>query len=881
MRFLALIAILLAAFPRLALAQPADVNRVLRTINFEERSLGNPEALPMHWSKAAGPTLPFYVNGYLTSDRAHSGKYSFRFDLNGGSLIYRYDPGQIKVMAGAHYRVECWVATTVMPRARARLTAYLTDIDKHPILSTVTHSEPYAATDAHEGWKKLSIELSAENSDAAYLVIELGLLQPNLYSQTSLGDRALFTQDIHGSAWFDDITVSQVPQVEISTDKPGNIFRRDEPMKLQVLVNDRFTDDLSAKLVVRDAKGQTVFQRTGGLDTSAAQILGPGRKKMTLVLPRDLDPGWYEASLEMSSKGVFVGEQTIDLIMLTDDLEALPDSRFGMIATSLPFEGWEELPQILPFLGAGRVKLAVWSKLGDIQQMDSTAFDQLLDQLSQLNITPTACLLALPPEVAEAVGTSDWTGILRAPKNDWQPQLAFLISRHANHLDRWQLGDDGSDAFVVNPAMREVYALVYHEFANLIGKPDLAMPWPSWYEMQGELPATVALSVPPSVLPSQIPLYMEELKGKSGHNLSLNLQLLDANKYSREMQISDLAERVIYALSAGASRIDLPLPYTVEADGPTLVKRPSELLMIMRTLMTTLGGTTYRGQVPVADGVEAFLFDKNGTGILALWDRGNDTNVKQLELNTGTRPMRVDLWGNATPLVATGDGQSDGKIRLNVGPMPIFLIDIDGQLAQLRASVHFDNNLLESSFEPHTRHLIFNNPYRQAISGSFRLVPPKGWNVTPPTFTFNLNPDEVFDREVSIEFPYNSLGGLKAIQATFTVQADHASTFSVPIPLKLGLSDVGMQTLAIRDGHDVVVQQVISNYGEKPIDYTAFAIFPGQARQERLITALGPGRTTIKRYRFNSVVVDNNTTVRVGVKELLGTRILNAEVSVK
>jgi hypothetical protein len=863
------------------LAQPAIVNRVLRSIDFEERGLGNNESLPMHWSKARGPTLPFYVNGYLTTDRAHSGKYSFRFDLNGGSLIYRYDPGQIKVMVGAHYRVECYVATTPMQRARARLTAYLTDLDGHPILSSVVHSAPYSASSASEGWKKLSIEVAADDPNAAFLVIELGLLQPNMYAQTSLGDRALFTQDINGSAWFDDITVSQIPQVEISTDKPGNIFKRGESPRLNVLVNDRFTDDLAAQLIVRDATGANVYQRSGGLDMASAQRIGPGQKRMTLVLPNDLEPGWYEASLVMNSNGVLVGDQKVDFILLADDGAAVPDPRFGMIATSLPFAGWSELPDILPFLGAGRVKLAVWSKAGNIQQMDSGAFDQLLSRLSELNITPTACLLSLPPDVAEHVGTDQWTGILRASDELWQPELAFMISRHANHLDRWQLGDDGSDAFVTNPAMRTVYSRVYSEFASLMDKPDLAMPWPSWYEMQGELPATVALSVPPSVLPSQIPLYMQELKGKEGHNLSLSLQLLDADKYGRELQISDLAQRVIYALSADATRIDLPLPYSVDHAGNDVVKEPGELMMIMRTLITTLGGTTYRGQVPVADGVDAFLFDKNGVGILALWDRGSDTSVKQLVLNTGSRPMRVDLWGNATPLVASANDQSEGAIRLNIGPMPIFLIDIDGSLAQLRASVHFDNNLIESSFEPHNRHIRFTNSYKQSISGTFKLRPPPGWTITPPTFAFNLNPGETFDREVQIEFPYNSLGGTKEIAADFTVQADRSASFSVPVPLKLGLSDVGMQALAIRDGKDVVVQQVISNYGEKPIDYTAFAVFPGQARQERLVTQLGPGRTTIKRYRFNSVDLSTETKVRVGVKELLGTRILNAEVGVQ
>src|SRR5207244_3963812 len=160
-------------------------------------------------------------------------------------------------------------------------------------------------------------------------------------------------------------------------------------------------------------------------------------------------------------------------------------------------------------------------------------------------------------------------------------------------------------------------------------KPDLAMPWPAWYELEGELPATVALAVAPSVLPSQLPLYMQDLRGHEGHNLSLSLQLLDIDQYGRDMQIRDLAQRVIYALSAAATPLLKPK--------------------------------------------------------------------------------------------APGAAVSDGKVQLDVGPMPIFLIDIDGPLAQLRASVAFDRPLLESSFEPHSRHIRFVNPYKQAISGSLKL----------------------------------------------------------------------------------------------------------------------------------------------------------------
>jgi hypothetical protein len=368
--------ILAALAAPVCFAQPAEVNRVLRTFDFEERRLGNAEDLPMNWNKVEGPGLPHYVNGRLTTDSPRSGKYSFRFDLNGGSLVYRYDAGRIKVQAGAHYRVEGYVRTTPLPNARARLTAYLVDLDGRQVAASVRHSELYAARVADEPWQKVWVELSANSSNEASLVIELSLLQPAFYAGNTLGRRTLYAQDINGTAWFDDVTVSQVPRVKMSTDRPGNVFRRAEPLRLEVLVSDRFTDDLAAQLLVHDAAGRKVYQRSGALDIASAETLGPGRKRLSVVLPDELPPGWYSTSLVMTSRGQYLGEQTLDLIRLADNApRTTPDDRFGVVATDLPFAGWGELPDLLPLLNTGRVKLAVWSATGDVEEMDPAAFD--------------------------------------------------------------------------------------------------------------------------------------------------------------------------------------------------------------------------------------------------------------------------------------------------------------------------------------------------------------------------------------------------------------------------------------------------------------------------------------------------------------------------
>ncbi|MFI5379822.1 MAG: hypothetical protein ACHRHE_11030 [Tepidisphaerales bacterium] len=862
----------------------ADVqsdDRTLVTIDFEERALGNPEETPMYWSKVEGPGLPHYLSGVLATDRAHSGQSSFRFDINGGSLIYRYQPGRVRVPPGTHYRVETYVQTTPLKHARARLTAYFVDVDLRPITSSIRHSDPYGATRENEPWKRLWVDLSADPR-AASLAVELELLQPELFGNTTLGQQAIFPQDIRGSAWFDDVAISQVPKITVATEQPGNIFPQGKAVSLVVCINDRSTNDLASQLVVRDAAGRVVWQKTGSIDIAAAETLASGSRQMHLPVP-ELRCGWYEATLTLSSHGRHVGQRTTNVIILADRAEGIrPDPRFGVDAAALPFKSWGQLPDLLPMLGTGRVKLAVWSGQTDFEQANAVAFDQLLVRLQERGITPTACLVDVPPSISRNIGGSTWRQMLEAPRETWQPQFAVMISRHANHLDRWQLGVDGSDAFVTDPSMRKVYDTLFAEFTKLVQHPDLAMPWPAWHELDGNLPATVALSVPPSVLPSQIPLYMQDIRRHSNHNLSLYLQLLDRTRYSREVQICDLAQRTIYALAAGATRIDFPLPFSVDsADQDLSGAQPLELLLVTRTLATTLAGATFLGRMPVAEGVEAFLFERNGQSILAMWDKGPSSTIKQLSLTLGESPRSVDLWGNSTPLVRPLDnGKPSQKVQLEVGPMPFFLVDIDGPLAQLRASLSVDRPLLESTFRPHTRKIRFTNPYRTALSGMLRFKAPPGWTVTPPIMQFNANPDETFEREFTIEFPYNSFAGPKTLDVEFAMQDNRISSTVVPVTLHLGLSEVGMQTLAVREGKDVLVQQIITNYGDKPIDYTAFGIFPGQPRDERLIFNLAPGKSALKLYRFPAPRQDR-LKVRVGVKEMAGSRILNDEVEVQ
>ncbi len=856
---------------------PQQMSRALRTFDFEERSLGNVEDTPMGWVQVLGPGLPEYLKGVFDTTSGRSGRTSFRFDLNGGSVIYRHPAERIRVLEDALYRVEVFARTTPLDNARAVLTAYFADADGLAMESTIRQSQPLSSAADDASWHRLSVEIAADDPRATSLVIELGLLQPGT---RETGSSELRIQDIHGSAWFDDVRVAQIPRVAITTVNPGNLFFKNEPIQLAVRVHDRITTDLAATLQVRDARGQSVYQRSGALQLTP----GDARNELvgTIEVP-DLPPGWYEVGLTMTSQGQFVDEEVVHFVKFGDDPKRnFPDPRFGVIATDLPQPGWAMLPDVLQHVGAGRVKLSVWSRDGGVETTQTLAFDQLLERFSQRGVSLTACLSSLPPEVRRNIAGDDWPRLLTASIERWQPQLAYLVSRHANHLHQWQLlPDDQADRFVNQPEMRQVYDRVFQEFSQLIGAPDLAMPWPAWFDMDRPAPSSVTLVVPSVVLPEQLPLYIADMKQDPHRTVSLSLSLIDREKYGRQQQIRDYAQRFVYALAAGADRVDVPLPMRLIRSGEGFRADPDELLVILRTITTQLSGATFVGKLPLAEGVEAFLFEREGAGLIVAWtrDAGVEAGEVELPLTVGAGAVRTDLWGSSLPLSLAAESRFRESI-LKVGPMPVFFSGVDAALMKLRASMKLDNPMVESSFEPHQRVLSLTNTFATPISGSVRLAGPAGWTIGLLNGQFSLNPGETASLPVTIEFPYNSFAGEKTIAADVQIEAREAYRMNVPISLKLGLSDVGLQSFALRSGNEIAVQQMITNYGKSPIDYTAFVMVPGQARQERLITKLLPGRTTLKKYRVPAGTKKKLDTIRSGLREMDGTRVLNEEVGV-
>ena len=928
----------------------ADEGRILHRFDFEERDDGNYESTPMHWARVVGPGLPHWCLGRLSADAAHAGRYSFRLDLNGGSVLYRLAPGVLEVRPDAHYRVGGFVRTTPLTYAKARLTAWFVDENGLMIPGSVRHSAAHA-DDGTGAWAPLNVDLTPDSPAARGIVLEVGLLQPAQLgpdAQTRRdGQRELttdltrFRQDVRGSAWFDDVTVSRVPAVRLARGPAGNVFPRGRPVTFTAVVDDSPLGDLSAEARVVDADGRVraevrgAFRGGGGGDTD-------GRALIDFALPR-LPAGWYAASFTVAGAGMTAADgsagatvRRVSFAVLADDAPPGPaDARVTVDATNLSAGEWADLPALLPTLAAGRVKLAVWSRDSDLSPAGSLALDALMADLDPLGIRPTAVFAEPPRELAElAGGAGGWAALepllprdSDAPPGDpaatataaerWHASLSYLVSRHAQQIDRWQIGRDGdAELFAREPRMRRVYAAFDGAIRKLVARADVAMPWPARAGLLAAgdaLPRSLTLRVPADVTPAQIPLYVDDVLRQdpsAAHDLSLSLEPLDSAIYGRTEAVSDLAKRLTLCLASGVGRVTVPMPFDAipepagsEPGADRLSpEQPRESYLVLRTMLRGLAGCAYQGRVSAGPGVEAFLFapprqggrGRGARGVLVLWsdraDAASPAAATTLQMNLGDAATQVDLWGNATPLTQSDDDRVSGRASLRVGAVPTLVVGVDAELTRLRASVRLDRTTLESSFEPHALRLSFANPFPTALSGRVELRGPDGWEVGfgAGGNRFSLAPGAVFDRLFEVRFPYNSYAGEKTLEAVLTVRdaADgRERTIRVPLTVRLGLADTSLRTSAWTEGRDVVVEQTIRNEGDATAAWTAFVLFPDRPRQERLVVDLGPGQSLVRTYRFPDAAAalrpGEPTEIRSGLRELEGMRILNDKVELQ
>jgi hypothetical protein len=859
-----------------------SASRVIKSFDFDEKPIGNFDSIPMFWSKVGGRGFPLYTGGEF-DEKVGRTPVSFRLDLDGGSVAYRYQPGLLKVNPNADYLVLGFVKTTALAHARAEITAWFADGDDKILPATEVHSERWASADGKDDWHVVHLFISGNNPAVRSLVLQVGVLQPQQLTAGAggLGKFQIFEQDIKGSAWFDDIAVFELPRLSIRSTAVGGVFPPRKPAEVAMVVSDVTHAPLNVTLTVRDAAGLIANRQEWPVQPSPEE---PWQQKVTLPA---LPPGLYVATMEIGdAKGMLTRRQTQFACLGDLGMTTRPSPDFGIVATHWPAEAWDELPAINAQIGGGLMKLPVWRKemTEDSLLVKDASFDTLLNVLQRQEVLCAASFAEVPSVLTGRVNekVDDVLSLLETDATVWRPYVSFVLARYATRVEYWQVGrgagdgDSFSSGGTADPRLGKLFLKAKAELSTMVNAPKMIVPWNAMYEFDPrQFPgATVELLLPAVINPRQVPAYIQSLT-QTGTNVLALIQPLEEGKYERSERLSDFAQRVVLARTTAAKGVLIDLPMTYKAELGGHVSEPTELLVVYRTLAKELGGATFMRELPLETGIRAWLFDRAGVGTLVLWNQNAAHAQETVRIALGKNPQQVDLNGR----ISTVTMEEGGVAALTVGAAPVIVENIDTQLAELRAGFALGQSIFPSGAGTVTTTVKLHNPYKDALSGTLRLTLPQGWTADPPSMPFTLAAGGDLDQPVTIRYPFNEFAGPKVIAGRLTVEGDAGRSIEVMHPINVASDVVEMECLAhFMPTGELVVLQTITNTSTQPLNAQAYALVPGMPRQQRFVLDLAPSATVIKRFVFPNAAGVAGKVAAAGIRQNDGTTLLTRAV---
>jgi hypothetical protein len=512
---------------------------MLHVFDFEERDT-NPGRVPRFWYRAQDSHdrprdgFPPWNLAQLvyTSDRdgtsgvrpfdalpalTNRGIGSLALPTKGGSTSLLLDAGAIPVFPDTDYSISVQVRSNHLRFAKAGLLVRVLGADGKPIEGSQKVSELVTAED---GWRELSVRVATNQTAAAFLQVELVVLQPRQVRamfpgpQRAIDAFEISEEDLDATAWFDDLTVLQLPRVSLRAPKglESNVARAAQPPEFDVVVRDLANEQLTLELDALDADGRATPAQRHTLGQGTANM------KWRPSLPAR---GWYRLRMRLlTASGQPVGGTFTDFVWLPEQTDALAQalsqpgegptntstSRDGANAAPPPrarqqepedststrglagtgsagvprgMNDWRRftislddaptrhllaMPSMLEQAGLNVVSLPLWTRA--LTEKDvaahTRAMQLLVRQLVGEYVDVSITMPRLPDTLAERanIDPTDVAAVFSRPPAEWMPFAQEPLEKIGALTGRWQVGVSREDAgFIPSPSLTDLAAV--------------------------------------------------------------------------------------------------------------------------------------------------------------------------------------------------------------------------------------------------------------------------------------------------------------------------------------------------------------------------------------------------------------------------------------
>lgn len=863
-------------------ARPAlATRRILKTFDFDERGQGNYSSLPLDWRRHGGRGFPLYLEGKLDFQVGHPGSPSFRLDLDGGSLAYHYEGRDIAVRSGCDYLVTCAVKTSQLRNARAYVSAHFLDRKGNPLpvpehRSNLASGQQVPSTQpAAEQWEQLSIHTPCNHPDACYLALALWLTQRTAWDDSPRPPRDVEYEDIRASAWFDTLAVYRMPRVSLSSAQPGGIFTEDQPIELLAEVTDPDGFHLTAEVTLHSADG--AISQTKAVLPQPRSHQGGDRVDFG-----PLPIGLYRAQLTVSTESAVLVRRQVNLLRVGPrmGLPATTGKRFGIVLAGLDRAAQRDQQELLRELHPELVKLPVWRAQSTLrgQPIPPDVLDDYLRGIREVQANPIG-IMHDDVNFASPTGDSHLVPMLAMFSEEpaaWKHLIAGVWSRYSGLVQVWQIGADQQSWIWTDTRVPYLLTKLRKEMSQLMTEPVLAVSTAASYAPSDEKVGDYqSLYLPAHVAPQSIADYIAGAGRQKRENLWATVEPLPASVYPRELRLADLARRLVETYAQDVAAVFMAAPWIIDPSVSAAGVLPQEDFLVLRTVADVLGGSDPVGAMILDDHVQCRVFDRLGSAVLCVWDDQAPPEGSPRTLMLGDNIRQVDIWGRELPVKPAGKGQT-----VLIGPSPTFLLNATPWLLEFRRHFRVQPTVVEAGFEKLQLQVSFRNPHRVRINGQLRLLLPKGWEIRPSRLNYSLAPGEVFEQQLQVQFPLNAPARIMPLVGEFTLDAERAYRLTIPAWFQFGLRGVQCETIASRNQDQVTVRLMMTNTGDRTLNFESFLVAPDRERMERIISQFHPGQTLVNAFTLSKADDLAGRHVRVGLKEIEGTRIWNQIVDV-
>ncbi|MEL7472533.1 MAG: hypothetical protein AAGK04_04385 [Planctomycetota bacterium] len=872
-------------------ARPSTAHRVVRTFDFDHPDL-NPGDVPIGWVRAQDadgvrdrPGFPLWNLARLDTQHAQSPPGSILLDISGQSASLRLLPGVIPVFPGADYLIVAKVRTEDLEDARARLVARFLDATGEPIAESET-SSPLVRSPGR--WSTLRLALVGAYENAADIQIDLELVQPSVYAPRSLDPHRIRAEDIDARVWFDDVVVSQLPRVELSTAAPANITTADEPPTIELSVRDLTGETLDAELHVTDDTGRHVDAWHGRLGR------GNIRESWTPQLPGF---GWYRADLIVSNEQGPIGSASLDFVHIPARPETPTDAagdrrRFMLMLGDRADHLIDAAPEMLDRVGIAALAVPLWRDDDDPERI-LAALERLApvaESLARRAVDLDFELPLIPHALRRdlALEAGDIPALLARDRSTWSPYLDPFLDRFGQLSARWRLGaaEPLGGAPIAVTGLGERIATARDALARLVPGPRVRIPWPSEIALPPEFASiestSVAIHLPSdldadAIAPLVATLADSGLRASDENGPSIDMVLAppdldDTAPRDAAVAFTRLTLAFWRSLATGRQaehrRLAIAAPWT-----PTLARRPQIMprpeLAALANLSDRLNGRVFTTAFSPAPHVTAWLFEPRPNAplghdaLLVVWADHPTAKGVPVEFQLAARDVHAfDIYANQTTLPLTTVGLNDRTIhRFTPTDEPLFIEGVDPRIMRFAAGVRIRPTFFTVSQGAIRTELVVENPFEEPLAGQWTIVSPGGravgaarsrsWDIRPAAGSLSIAAGGSRTIQLSVAFSLLE----HARKMPFIIEAElPTGRVRVHVPVEIGVPDVDVE-LSYRpapgpDGPHLVVRARIANFRETDLSLRGAAFAPGAPRQNAILPTLPSQRQTTRRFFF-------------------------------